>query len=166
MSKSEQLQIRVTASEKATLKRLARQAGRDVSTYVLARALPSHRLRFQALIHDLADEGERRYALAELSDLLARLTRSELSDTLDGAPAPAPVLELAPYWRNYVAAMVEQAAHRKNVPAPRWLSDIEPLTEPHFGTPLLSLRPYLMRVAPVPFRRRNIFVDSSVGDRV
>jgi len=25
---------------------------------------------------------------------------------------------------------------------------------------------HLLRAAPVPFKRRNIFIDSSVGDRV
>ena len=125
VGKTDQLQIRVTASEKATLRRLARQAGQDVSSYVRSRALPAHRLRFQELMETLADEGERRFALAELNDLLTSLTRAELSDAVLDPPARA----LSPYWRNYVAAMVEQAAHGKNVPPPRWLADIEPLTE-------------------------------------
>jgi hypothetical protein len=160
--KTDQLQIRVTASEKAALKRMARESGQDVSSYVLARALPRHRQRFHALLESLADDGERRFALAELNDLLAKLTRAELVD----AVGEAPVLTLSPYWKNYVAAMVEQAAHQKNVPPPRWLSDIEPLTAPHFAAPLSSLRLHLLRAAPVPFRRRNIFVDSGVSDRV
>lgn len=162
MSKTEQLQVRVTAAEKATLKRLARGAGQDVSTYVLSRALPAHRLRFQELIKTLADNHERRFALAELNDLLANLTRAELSDAFGDVP----VLALSPYWTNYVAAMVEQAAHQKNIPLPQWLSAIEPLSEPHFAAPLANLRLYLLRASPVPFRRRNIFVDSGVSDRV
>ncbi len=162
MRKTEQLQIRVTASQKATLRRLARAAGQDVSSYVLSRALPDHRLRFQELIEALSDEDERRFALAELNDLLAKLSRAELEDTI----GEAPVLDLSPYGRNYVAAMVEQAAHRKNIPAPQWLSDIEPLAEPYFAAPLAKLRLHLLRASPVPFRRRNIFVDSGVGDRV
>ena len=162
MSKTEQLQIRVTASEKAALKRMARGAGQDVSSYVLSRALPKQRLRFHELIEIVADDDERRFALAELNDLLVDLTRAELSDAL----SEAPVLNLSPYWRNYVAAMIEQAAHQKNIPAPQWLSDIEPLTEPHFAAPLANLRLHLLRASPVPFRRRNLFVDSSVGDRV
>jgi uncharacterized protein (DUF1778 family) len=160
--KTEQLQIRVTASEKKTLRRLARGAGQDVSSYVLSRALPKPRLRFQQLVETVADNKERRFALAELNDLLANLTRAELSDVL----SEAPLLDLSPYWRNYVAAMVEQASQRKKIPAPKWLSDIEPLTKPHFAAPLANLRLHLLRASPVPFRRRNIFVDSGVGDRV
>ena len=162
MGKTEQLQIRVTVKEKATLRRMARSAGQDLSSYVLVRALPEQRLRFQELVATVADDDERRFALAELNDLLVNLTRAELSDAL----ADAPVLALSPYWKNYVAAMVEQAAHQKKVPAPPWLSNIEPLTEPHFAAPLENLRLYLLRVSPVPFRRRNIFIDSSVGGRV
>ncbi len=44
MAKSHQLQIRVSAGQKAALRRQARRAGLDMSTYVLARALPA-RLR-------------------------------------------------------------------------------------------------------------------------
>ena len=162
MRKTEQLQIRVTASEKKTLKRLARGAGQDVSSYVLSRALPRPRLRFQELVENVADDEERRFALAELNDLLANLTRAELSDVLSDAP----LHDLSPYWRNYVAAMVEQASQQKKIPTPKWLSDIEPLPEPHFAAPLANLRLHLLRASPVPFRRRNIFVDSGVGDRV
>ncbi len=162
MNKTEQLQVRVTASEKEALKRLARGAGQDLSSYVLTRALPKPRLRFQELVETVAVDEERRFALAELNDLLANLTRAELSSVLSDPP----VLDLSPYWRNYVAAMVEQAAHQKKIPVPKWLSEIEPLTEPHFAAPLANLRLYLLRTSPVPFRRRNIFIDSGVGDRV
>lgn len=162
VSKTEQLQVRVTAAEKAALKRLARGAGQDLSSYVLSRALPKPRLQFQELVEAVAHDHERRYALAELNDLLSKLSGSELADTLGDAPN----LPQSPYWRNYVAAMVEQAAHQKKIPAPKWLAHIDPLTEPHFAAPLASLRLHLLRVSPVSFRRRNIFVDSAVGDRV
>jgi hypothetical protein len=62
--------------------------------------------------------------------------------------------------------MVEQAAHQQDVVPPAWVRDVEPLDEPHFAVPLSSLRLHLLRAAPVPFKRRNIFVDSAVGDRV
>jgi hypothetical protein len=74
---------------------------------------------------------------------------------------------LTPYLRNYVAAMVELTAHQRDVPPPAWVRGVEPLeTAPHFATPLASLRLHLLRAAPVPFKRRNIFIDSSIGDRV
>lgn len=160
--KSRQLQIRVTPRQKATLKRLARGAGQDVSAYVLSRVLPAARLRFGELVQSLRNDGARRFALAELNDLLAGLAPIELPD----AVAEAEMDGLSPYLQNYVAAMVEQAAHHKSVAPPAWVRGVAPLTEPHFATSLPGLRLHLLRAAPVPFRRRNIFVDSGVGDRV
>ena len=162
MNRTEQLQIRVTHKEKVALKRLARRAGQGVSAYVLSRALPENQLRYAELLRALQDEGERRFALAELNDLLVDLTRSECRDSAGEPPDEA----LSPYLRNYVAAMVEQAAQRKGISPPAWVGDVEPLPEPHFAAPLPSLRPHLLRASPVPFRKRNIFVDSGLGDRV
>lgn len=161
-TKSRQLQIRVTPQEKAALKRQARRAGQEVSVYVLARLLPAARLRFGELLRALRDERERRFALAELNDLLAGLAPVEFRE----AAAEADLRELSPYLQNYVAAMVEQAAHQKHVAPPAWANGVEPLEEPRFAAPLPSLRLHLLHAAPVPFKRRNIFVDSGVGDRV
>lgn len=162
MNKTSQLQIRVTPTQKQALKRLARKAGQDVSTYVLSRTLPEQREHFESLVEAMARDDERRFALAELNDLLAHVTRGELANLVGDVPN----LPSAPYWRNYVAAMVEQAAHQRGISVPEWLTEIEPLTEPHFAAPLASLRLHLLRASPVPFRRRNIFVDSTIGDRV
>ena len=163
-NKSQQLQIRVTHWEKAALKRLARSAGLDVSGYVLSRALPEARLRFGQIVAALRSGNGYRFALAELNDLLADLTRAQLPDAV--ADAPEKLGDLSPLLQNYVVAMVEQACHTRNLPAPAWVGDVPPLDEPYFTTPLRSLRLHLLRASPVPFRRRNIFVDSAVGDRV
>lgn len=161
-SKSEQIQIRVTPREKARLKRSAAAAGQDVSSYVLSRALPLSQQRFEQLLGLLSDELQRRYVLAELNDLLTRLAADELGQ----AVVHADLSRLSAYWRNYVAAMVEQACHMKGVLPPAWTADVAPLGAPHFAVPLKSLRLHLLQASPVPFRRRNIFVDSGVGSRV
>ena len=161
-TKSQQLQIRVTPQQKAALRRQARRAGTDVSTYVLARTLPVAANRFAALLRALGDEETGRFALAELNDLLTSLGPTEILD----AVADADVRALSPYLANYVAAMVELAAQRNEVVPPAWVQDVEPLAQPHFATSLPSLRLHLLRSAPVPFRRRNIFIDSTLGDRV
>ena len=62
--------------------------------------------------------------------------------------------------------MIEHAAHQKGEAPPAWVHDVEPLERPWFAVPFASLRPYLLRVAPVAFKRRNLFVDATVGDRV
>ncbi len=163
-TKSRQLQIRVTPYQKAALKRLARGADQDVSGYVLARALPEARLRFGEIIRVLRDGEDHRFALAELNDLLSGLTRAQLPDAV--AVAPPEMRDLSSFLQNYVAAMVEQASYRRKVPVPSWGRGVPPLEAPYFATPLQSLRLHLLRAAPVPFKRRNIFVDSGVGARV
>ena len=65
-----------------------------------------------------------------------------------------------------LAATVEHAAMQKHVAPPEWTREIEPLEEPVFGSALRSLREHLLFHAPIAFRRRNIFIDASVGARV
>lgn len=161
-TKTQQLQIRVTPEQKSALARLARRAGQDVSSFVLSRALPSAALRFGETLSALGDPDRCRFALAELNDLLTGLAPRELAEVTGDADLGG----LSPYLRNYVAAMVELAAHQKRVAPPEWVREVRPLEEPHFATPLEGLRLHLLRASPVPFKRRNIFIDSSVGDRV
>jgi uncharacterized protein (DUF1778 family) len=160
--RSEFVQIRVTPEEKAVLKNLAESSGQDLSSYILSRSLPSNRLRFHELLRLLREGADRRFVLAELNDLLASLAPVEFSD----AVGTADLTGLSPLLRNYVAAMVEQACRLKAVTPPPWAGSVEPLERPHFASPLRSLRLHLLRASPVPFKRRNIFVDSSVGERV
>ncbi|HEX4961517.1 MAG TPA: hypothetical protein VF173_11805 [Thermoanaerobaculia bacterium] len=121
-------------------------------------------IRITQLLEALRGDDDRpSFALAELNDFLSGLTAGELC----GAVEHADLTGLTPYLRNYVAAMVELAAHRRDVPPPAWVRDVEPMEmEPRFATPLAGLRLHLLRTAPVPFKRRNIFIDSSIGDRV
>lgn len=162
MAKSAQLQIRVTHKQKVQLKRLAAAAGQGVSAYVLARALPQPDLSFTRMIASLASFPDPKFPLAELNDLLSSLTAAQLAE----ATQHAELSRLSPLLQNYVAAMVEQASAKANVPPPAWTAKVEPLASPYFATPLSALRLHLLRSSPVPFRRRNIYVDSSVGDRV
>lgn len=161
-ARSEQLQIRLTVAEKAALRRRARAAGQDVSAYVLARALPPEADRLAAVVAALRDDTNRRFALAALNDSLSSLAPIEFSDAVAGIDVRA----LGPQLQNYVAAMVEHAAHGKGMTAPEWTSAVVPLGQPFFATQLKSLRLHLLRVTPVAFRRRNIFADSTVGARV
>lgn len=161
-ARSQQLQIRVTAAEKAAIKRRARDAGLDVSAYVLARALPDVETRVATIIRALHEDRNRSFALAEFHDVLAALAPMEFAAALHHVD----VRGLAPYVQNYVAAMVEQGAAAAGVQPPAWTRDIPPLDEPHFATPLRSVRLYLLRASPVAFRRRNIFADAPLGARV
>jgi len=66
---------------------------------------------------------------------------------------------------NYLCALVELAAHRNSLPPPAWTNAVEPLSEPWFAAPITSLRPHLVRASPVPFKRRQLFVDPSLEER-
>ena len=160
--KSVQLQIRVSPAEKAAIQRAARRAGLGMSAYVLARALPALPRRFEALTASCLDAEGARFALAELNTWLADLGAGELRDAV-ATPLPP---GLTPYLANYVAAMVEYACAQRGVAPPAWTRGIAPLAEPAFGSTLASLRLHLLTHSPPPFRRRNIFIDSSVGARV
>ena len=161
-TKTQQLQIRITPQQKTALKRQARAAGLDVSSYVLWRLVTPAPDRFAAILRLLESDTDHRFALAELNDFLTGCAPIEFLE----AVARAQLGGLTSYLRNYVAAMVEQAADQKRVNPPTWCRDVAPLEKPQFAAPLKSLRMHLLQSAPVPFKRRNIFVDASVGARV
>lgn len=157
------LQIRVTGPEKAAIKQSADRAGLDMSAWVLSRLFPEPQQRFRDLAQQLADDPQnRRYLLAEINDLLSSLNATALPQAIV-APPPS---KLEPYLANYVTAMVETAAVRKQIPLPTWTGSIKPLSKPVFGVTNPSLRLHLLTHSPPPFRRRNIFIDSGIGDRV
>jgi hypothetical protein len=115
--------------------------------------------RFVRLADEVAAAGRIAYPLAELNDLLTAAPAEEI--------AQLPVPSIAdPYRLNYVTAMVEVAAHRAGVVPPLWTAAVTPLVAPVFLDPSLNLRAHLLTASPPPFRRRNIFIDSSIGDRV
>jgi hypothetical protein len=160
--KSSQLQIRVSAQEKTAIRRAARRAGMEMSTYVLSRVLSVPTAQFRDCVEACAGPASPRFALAELNSLLSALTAAELRE----AVAQAPTVALTPFLANYVAAMVEYACEKRAVAVPAWTRTIAPLPEPVFGTTLQSLRLHLLTHSPPPFRSRNVFIDASLGDRV
>jgi hypothetical protein len=114
---------------------------------------------FVRLTEEVATAKRLAYPLAELNDLLTTASGEEIEQL------PKPTIE-DPYRLNYVAAMVEVAAHRAGVIPPLWTASVKPLDTPYFIDPSLSLRAHLLTASPPPFRRRNIFIDSTIGDRV
>ena len=160
-AKTEQLQIRLSKAQKAALQRAAARAGLDVSAYVLGRMRSPPAEEFERLAQ-AAGEDPPSYVFAALNALLSRLTAPELAEAIAGG-VPG---DLAPQTANTLAAMVEMACARSRVRVPAWTREIPPLSEPMFGSTLQSLRLYLLTRAPGPFRRRNIFVDATLGDQV
>jgi hypothetical protein len=161
-AKHSQLQIRVSKAEKHAIRRAAERAGMDMSAYVLSRVLPAAAREFEVSVKALTGPEPPSFALAELNSLLSRFTAAELREAI-AAGSP---LKLPPFLANYVAAMVEAACARRAIALPAWTAAIAPLEEPAFGSPLARLRLHLLTHSPAPFRRRNIFIDSSLGERV
>ncbi len=161
-SKLSQLQLRVSKEEKSAIRRAARRAGMDMSAYVLSRLLPAPAAALQEAITALTGPAAPSFALAEINSLLSGFAAAELRQAVAAAPEAA----LSPFLANYVAAMTETACNMHGLPVPAWTRRIEALPEPVFGSALPSLRLYLLTHSPAPFRRRNIFIDSSVGERV
>ena len=155
--KTSQLQIRVSPEQKTALKRMAAEAGLNVSEFVLATVLPSSQAEFAARAKEIADRSRRPAALRELQDYLSGLAPDELK----AAVSHIDMVELAPALQNYVAATVEQITREKGVPAPGWATAIPGLATPHFAWEPRSLRPHLMRITPGDFKRRNVFVDAA-----
>lgn len=114
--------------------------------------------QFACLASELSARNSR-WVLASLNDLLTTATREEVESL------PVPAIN-DPYLANYVAAMVEVAAHRTAGYPPAWTSEVRPLDNPVFAVPWLSLRTHLLLNSPPPFARRNIFIDSTLGARV
>lgn len=161
-AKTEQLQVRVTPQQKDALRFLAERAGVDLSTYVLSRALPLLELEFNAFVDQLRSPELKKYAWAELNDLLTDLSADDIGVV---CAEPWTLRSLDERMQNYVAAMVEEAAGHLGVAPPAWTAEVEPLAEPWFASDLKSLRPYLLMASPVPYRRRNIFIESALGTR-
>ncbi|MBI4236994.1 MAG: hypothetical protein HY696_01085 [Deltaproteobacteria bacterium] len=161
-SKNTWMQIRVDPQQKTAIRALAKRAGMDMSAWVLSQLLPPRPQQWSQRLRALETAADARFALAAINDYLTALPASAFASAL----ATAQPRGVSPYLANYVAAMVECAAHRCGVVPPPWVADIAPLAQPVFGTDLLSVRPLLLVSAPPPFRNRNIFIDATIGDRV
>ena len=152
-AKSSQLQIRVSVAQKTRLRQLARAAGQDLSTYVLARALPEIGLRIEVAIRALRDANNAGFGFAAFGAILVRLSAAELG----AAIVAIDLAGLTPFVQNYVAAMVEHACGNAGIAPPEWTNNIAPLDNPWFATPLKSLRLHLLTNSPAAFRRRKVF---------
>lgn len=160
--KTAQLQIRVSAEEKRLIAHAAQRAGMDMSSYVLQRVLGVHESRMQELMRLVGNQANRSYGYAELNDFLVSLSGTELRR----AVANRPFDSLPPEVANYVTAMIEQTCARAGVEVPAWTQKVKPLATPVFGSQLSALRLHLLANSPAPFKRRNVFIDTSIGGRV
>jgi len=159
--KSEYIQIRVSKQEKQLIKSSAQLAGLDMSSWILDCALNNENKRFSTILNKFAKE-EQTFVLAELHDFLCGLNRKNF----EPAVYLKPTVSLSNFHINYIIAMIVFRANQLNSTPPKWISDFPILEKPHFGSNLKSLRLHLLINSPVAFKQRNIFIDSTIGDRV
>ena len=157
-----QLQIRVSPDEKVAIRRAAKYASMGMSKWILTHIFPTGAQRFHQLLAQLKCDKNKCYSLSELHDLFHTEAPKEFEQMVENPPG----VLLLPYWENYVAAMIEYTANQKGTSPAAWVRKIKPLSRSAFGTHLMSLRLYLLTHSPPPFRYRNIFIDSTVGQRV
>lgn len=162
--KTSQLQIRISPEDKRRIQQAAKKANKSLSEFICERALSGlvEVSKFDKLVSALNSEVLDSFALAEMNDFLVDLSKEELETILEFPRT----LGKSPLVANYLAAMLEHACQRKGVKIASWLKNVLPLQQPWFATELTSLRLHLLQNAPVPFRRRGLFVDTSLGGRV
>lgn len=161
-AKTAQLQVRISPAQKAEIVRRARAAGLDLSAFVLSKVVPETAGRFGALVRALSDRPRDPFVLAEVNELLSSARASSLRDMVNDLPSA----RLDSVSSNLLSAMIETRAAALGVHPPDWTRHVPPLDEPWFPTELLSVRLHLLCNSPPAFRRRNLFVDSTLGDRV
>lgn len=161
-NKISQIQIRISPHEKAKIIRYASKANMGISQWLMSKALPEVREIFQGLLHEITGQRNTKYILAEIHDLLKNSTGDEFEIMVSDPPQKS----LTAFHLNYIAAMVEYTAGQKGRNAPSWTKEIAPLEKPFFGSELKNLRLHLLTHSPPPFRRRNIFIDSTIGKRI
>lgn len=161
--KSSQLQLRISAPDKRSLKRASNLLGQTISEFVLNRALRglSKESRFDELISSLETEQDISFTLAAINDQLTQMSSGELRQLTERPRSLGKTL----FAQSYVAAMLEQACHSKHCKIPDWIAQVPAMPAPWFATSIKSLRMHLLLCSPVPFRRRNLFVDTSLGGR-
>lgn len=161
--KSSWIQIRVSPEEKERLRVLASAANMDLSTFVLSRATGPNEGEFNSLIAWMLRTPDSHVPYAEFVDYLRTLPAARGAEI---AEPPLRFSELTPLHQNEVCAFIEHRALLWGVHPPAWVLSVPSLERPHYAGNLMNLRPYHLVVAPVVYRRRNLFVEHGLMGRL
>lgn len=157
------LQIRLSKHEKELIVKAAGANGVNISKWIMQRIMIDKRSQFQSICLKMSkDITNKSFYLSDLNDYLTNLSANEFLIALDTRPN----VKLSISDWNIIVAMIDYAAYKKRAKSPDWLNDVEPLQHPLFATELTTVRQYLLITSPIAFRRRNIFVDTSIGGMV
>jgi uncharacterized protein (DUF1778 family) len=163
--KTTQVQIRLSFEQKESIRLAAERAGLDMSQWILSKIFSQPKARLLDILTQLKSvqhNKERSYVLNDFNAFLSSLDAQSLHD----ACGEDHKIKLDDLMANYVAAMIERAYFVKNLPSPKWLAEFDGVAEPFFASSIQAVRMHLLISSPPSFRRRNLFVDSSIGDLV
>ncbi len=161
-NKSEHLQIRITAEAKKKLFQLAKVNNMTLSEWILSKlSIENSPYTIQSIYEELSKKHNQAFAYVQLHDLLMKVSPQLWDDFVSIRPHNLECETMA-----YTASMIERAAQMRGLTQPPWIREVETCSPPYFATNLQTLRLYLLINSPVAFRKRNIFIDSSTGDRV
>ena len=161
-NKTDYIQIRINKKEKAKFVKLAELDNMSLSNWILNKLkIDISPVEIKIIYGQIAIASDSSYALAFLNDSLMKVPKHTWSDLVSIKPENLNFENLC-----YVASMIEHAAEIRELNTPLWVNDIGALQTPYFVSTFKNLRLYLLINSPVSFRKRNIFIDASIGDRV
>jgi hypothetical protein len=170
--KEELIQIRISKNDKMRLVSLARVSRMTLTAWIESRILPTSLLdEWMDLYQETAPDRESKRditaQLARLNDLLMKLHEADFRQAIAVAPRfkESADMENKLLFR-YISAMIDQACKMRGIEPPSWMDDRPVIEPPFFSSNLSSLRLYLLLAAPVAFRKKSIFVDTTLGGRV
>lgn len=160
-NKTDFIQIRISKDEKKRFAKLAKLQGQSLSEWIISKlSSDSSSIEIKKIYAKLRKAEDSSYILALLNDYLMNMPELLWNDALKDSPENIDIENLC-----YIASMIERATEIRGLELPQWVKDIGPLSKPYFGSKLKNLRMYLLINSPIAFRKRNIFIDASVGDR-
>lgn len=148
--------------EKQWIQKKAKELDLDMSVWVKQLLFSQKNQTYMNLMDAISNSKFSKEALAHFNDFLDRLPAKDFVETVMEIPG----IFKDTFHGNYIAAMVEMAAHQKKVAPPSWTKKYTGMEEPYFASSFENLRFHLLVSSPIPFRKRNIFIDSTIGDRI
>jgi hypothetical protein len=161
-TKTDYIQIRISKKEKEHFIKLARWKKLSLSGWILDRIraeIPP--IEINELYSKLKHASDSSYIFALLNDYFIKINEYQWANLVTQKPENLDSENLC-----YLASMIERTAELRGFKIPDWVKNVDSLWIPYFGSNVKKLRLHLLVNSPVSFKKRNIFIDSSIGERV
>ena len=161
-NRSEYIQMRISPRDKKKLVQIARMHNMTLSKWILSKVrIENSVAELKRIYNEFSKRSKESYLFAQLGDYLMNVPNELWLEFVSIKPENMESDQLS-----YVAAIIDQLSVIRDLEKPHWITEIKGHDKPYFGSDLQSLRLYLLIKSPVAFRQRNIFIDSSAGERV